>query len=182
MHWLDKLLIFMASLILVVVGLTSLLTGLGIDLKQSLIDLYVNMQNTESGLIWSVTLGGLFIIIGFYLAGRWLGNAKSEDNIILIDTELGSIRISDKVIKAYAERAAKTIEGVVDVKTNVKNTSEGLNIYLNLTTKADVKTSDIAKVIQERVLDYVADKVGTKVAKVEVNIIGIDVQPKSRLN
>ena len=70
----------------------------------------------------------------------------------------------------------------MDVKTNVKNTAEGLNIYLNLTTKADVKTSDIAKVIQERVLDYVADTVGTKVAKVEVNITGIEVQPKSRLN
>ena len=182
MHWLDKFMIFLASLVLVVVGITSLLVGLGINLKQSLLDLYVNMQNTGSGLAWSVTLGGLFIIIGFYLAGRWLGNTKSEDDLIIIDTELGSIRISEKVIKAYAERAAKTIEGVVDVKTNVKNTAEGLNIYLNLTTKADVKTSDIAKVIQERVLDYVADTVGTKVAKVEVNITGIEVQPKSRLN
>ena len=70
MHWLDKFMIFLASLVLVVVGITSLLVGLGINLKQSLLDLYVNMQNTGSGLVWSVTLGGLFIIIGFYLAGR----------------------------------------------------------------------------------------------------------------
>jgi len=182
MHWLDKLLIFLASLVLVVVGITALLTGLGIDFKQPLIDLYENMQNTGAGLIWSVTLGGLFIIIGFYLAGRWLGNAKSDDNFILTDTEFGNIRISDKVIKAYADRAAKTIEGVVDVKTSVKNTAEGINIFLELTTKADVKTSDIAKVIQERVLEYVADTVGTKVATVEVNITGIEAQPKPRLN
>ncbi|HHY19833.1 MAG TPA: hypothetical protein GX522_08045, partial [Firmicutes bacterium] len=59
---------------------------------------------------------------------------------------------------------------------------DGLYIFIDTITETDIKTADIAKVVQERVYNYLQETVGTKVAHIEINISGVEAQPKSRLN
>lgn len=180
MHWLDKLIVFLTALVLVVLGIVILLTGLGVDFKQSILDLLFLMQQ-GNGLIASVVVGGFLVIIGLYLAGRYLGRDR-EEGFLATETEDGQIKIHNRVIVAYAEKAAKTVDGIVNVSTIIRHREDGLYIILDLITRANTKTSDIARVVQEKVLEYVADTIGTKVSKVEVNIVGVETPPKARLN
>lgn len=180
MHWLDKLLIFLAALVLVVIGVSVLLTGLGINLTETVLSVYKMFLGPN--MVYGLVIGGLLTLIGFYLAGRWLGYSREDNDLISVESELGRIRISEQVIKAYVEKAAISVDGIKDVNTKVINQEDGLHIFIEATTKADVKTSDMAKVVQKRVAEFVEDTVGTKVAKVEIHVAKVDAQPKSRLN
>lgn len=180
MHWLDKLLIFLSSLVLVVLGIAFLLSGMGIDFTQSISDIFWMVQGPAA--LWGIVVGGLLILIGFYLAGRFLGQNQEENVLIFEESEYGKIRISERVVKAYIQKAAKSVDGILDAKVRVKNLDDGLYIVIDTITETDIKTADIAKVVQERVYNYLQETVGTKVAHIEINISGVEAQPKSRLN
>ncbi|MDD2431316.1 MAG: alkaline shock response membrane anchor protein AmaP [Firmicutes bacterium] len=179
MNWLDKVLIFLASLVLAVLGITTLLIGLGVDFQNSLLNLYAFL--TSTGLVVSFVTGALLCVIAFYLAGRWLGT-KEEEVGIVAENEIGRVNISERVVKAYSDRAAQSIDGVVSVRSRLRSREDGLHIFLDLTTKANIKTAEIARMVQERVLEYVADSLGTKVSSVEVRISGVEESKPQRVS
>lgn len=179
MNWLDKVLIFLASLVLAVLGITMLLLGFGVDFLNSFLNVHAFL--TSAGLVVSFVVGAVFCVTAFYLAGRWLGSQEEEVGIVA-ENEIGRVNISERVIKAYSDRAAQSVEGVTSVRSRIKSKEEGLYIFLDLTTQASVKTADTARHVQERVLEYVADSLGTKVSSVEVKISGVEESKPQRVS
>jgi len=178
MNWLDKVLIFVASLVLAILGITLILLGLGVDFWNSFAGAHDYLATNA---LVSFLVGAVLCIIGFYLAGNLLGD-KEEEVGIVAENEIGKVNIAERVIKAYAERAAQSVEGVTGVKSKIKSQAEGLSIVLDLSTNTSVKTADTAKHVQERVMEYVSDSLGTKVTSVEVIISSVEESKPHRVS
>lgn len=106
---------------------------------------------------------------------------------------IGSLKISQEVIKSIASVAANEVEGVASVaqtnnvkdvfnikkslssksiKVNINNDMAVIDIYINVND--GVKIQAVSQKVQQKVKDEVQSMTGIAISKVNVHIVGID--------
>ncbi|MDP9728740.1 alkaline shock response membrane anchor protein AmaP [Alicyclobacillus tolerans] len=85
----------------------------------------------------------------------------------------GIIRISYETIEQLANRTGKSIRGVQEFETRVRQTGDGVALFTRVKALPDTELQTLSEQIQLAVKEYVERIAGVHVANVGVNVVHI---------
>ncbi|WP_018132463.1 alkaline shock response membrane anchor protein AmaP [Effusibacillus pohliae] len=101
----------------------------------------------------------------FFRAG-----GSKEPQSIVHKTEHGDVRISLQTLESLADRAARLVRGVSELKTKVRPAEAGVRIGLRVSVDPDLDIPQITTSVQQKVKDYVESTAGVSVQNVVVYV------------
>lgn len=128
-----------------------------------------------------VSLVGLaeLLIAGYVLA--WSVRRRHAARAIIQETDLGTVRISLKAVEALVQRAARQVQGVREVKVDLRQDKQGLSILLTVTVAPDEALPAVSDEVQRRVGQYITETVGVTVSRVSVTFRAVVEPGKTRV-
>lgn len=152
-----------SSLLLLVIGL-ALIYGNLVDRdfgSQILIYLQIPIIGMIVGLIMTIS-----VIM------RWVsGVGRRTDGFIDFELEQGSVGISTKAIKDFAEQTAKEFSAVKNVDTKLIRNRGQLDIVLRVKVESGNPIPELSQVIQQRIRENMSESLGIdQINKVIIHI------------
>ena len=173
MKFLDRLINFVFSLIMIVV---------------SVIVLLVIFNFTDSGYVnglindyvWNIeykTIVGVVAAIVF-LAGLkttiFLSDFKKKRKVpIMVSTDNGNVQIASETIESTAKAVANSHEEVKEVNAKMLNKNKGVDIYMSLLVSQDTNIRALTREIQQEVKEKVHDTTGVLVLNTDIKVKNI---------
>ncbi len=127
-----------------------------------------------------------FTLLAFvvFVLALWvfLLNLIKSNNVKTITRpgEIGEYRISFEALENLVLQATRNIKGVRDTKTRLSLETEGLVIYLKITSFPDMKIPELVEELQRAVKNYVEDISGVDVVEVKVLVDNISKDLKKK--
>lgn len=119
-----------------------------------------------------VCLFGFMFILSIALP--LLGRERTGGSVIALKNPLGEMEISQKAICGFIQRVGKEVEGVEDIKANIKLAEEGVDVYLTLSAQAQGEIPRLIDELQTVVKNYLNNTVGIEnVREVKVRVAKI---------
>lgn len=171
---LDKLLLFIYSLIILAASFAALGIAAGVVPEDDALD-FVREElyggwgvRTAVIVVSAITL--LISLRFLYVALRRGGGAAAS-----IDqrTEIGDIRISLETVENLALKAASRQRGVQDLRARIRVTDAGVDISIRAVVDGDSPIPALTEEMQRAVRDYVEEITGIPVANVAVFVANI---------
>ncbi|KKN15564.1 hypothetical protein LCGC14_0984820 [marine sediment metagenome] len=122
---------------------------------------------------------GIFIcLFGFLfvlsIALPLLTREKRESAVVSLKNPLGEMEISQKAICGFIQRIGKGVEGVEDIKADIKLAEEGVDVYLTLSAQGQGEIPRLIDELQTVVKNYLNNTVGIEnVREVKVKVAKI---------
>ncbi len=122
---------------------------------------------------------GIFIcLFGFLfvlsIALPLLTRKKRESAVVSLKNPLGEMEISQKAICGFIQRIGKGVEGVEDIKADIKLAEEGVDVYLTLSAQGQGEIPRLIDELQTVVKNYLNNTVGIEnVREVKVKVAKI---------
>lgn len=137
----------------------------------SLVDLRLLWTSLERmhGSLETVLLAVLLAIFSLLIFVLSFRRGESVETL-LSHSQLGELRICFKAIENLVLKAARTVDGVREVKTRMMQTENGLTIFLRAITFPDLDIPQVSTELQAAVKEYVEKTTGASVAEVKVMI------------
>jgi uncharacterized alkaline shock family protein YloU len=85
----------------------------------------------------------------------------------------GLVRISHDTLEQLSDKTGKSIRGVHDFATRIRQVSDGVILYTKVRALPDVELQALSEQVQTSVKDYVERIAGVRVAAVSVNIVQV---------
>ncbi len=121
--------------------------------------------------IFVCLFGFLFILS---IALPLLGREKREGAVVSLKNPLGEMEISQKAICGFIQRIGKGVEGVEDIKADIKLAEEGVDVYLTLSAQGQGEIPRLIDELQTVVKNYLNNTVGIEnVREVKVKVAKI---------
>jgi len=121
--------------------------------------------------IFVCLFGFLFVLS---IALPLLTREKRGGTVIPLKNPLGEVEISQKAICGFIQRVGKGVEGVEDIKANIKLAEEGVDVYLTLSAQAQGEIPRLIDELQTVVKNYLNNTVGIEnVREVKVKVAKI---------
>ncbi len=122
---------------------------------------------------------GIFIcLFGFLfvlsIALPLLTRGKREGAVVSLKNPLGEMEISQKAICGFIQRIGKGVEGVEDIKADIRLVEEGVDVYLTLSAQGQGEIPRLIDELQTVVKNYLNNTVGIEnVREVKVKVAKI---------
>ena len=160
MKLLDRLLLWVLSVLAVVLGLLLII----LVLFPSLAWLQVTVVRIVVG---ALSLLSILCAIALHLrrAARQRGEAA-----LVNEGENGSAYVTLNVISDMARRIAQEAEGVRTCKSAVKNNGSGVDVELDMALNPGVAVAPLAAMLQERLKNRIFEMTGIRVGKVSIMV------------
>jgi uncharacterized alkaline shock family protein YloU len=169
----DKLLLFLYSIVIGVISLFMLSIGFGWITESWLNDMVVETYRLSSIQITLAATGIILFLMSlrFFVVSLHRGSATSPS----IDqrTEFGDIRISIETIENLALKAATRQRGVKDLRARVQVTDAGLDIVLRAVIDGESSIPVLTEEIQKAVKEHVEEITGIPVINVAVFVANV---------
>ncbi|MDI6870025.1 MAG: alkaline shock response membrane anchor protein AmaP [Bacillota bacterium] len=176
---LDRVLLVLIFLALFVKGVLMLAVGLvGWDPRPWLADAGQAMLGPYRA--ETAVIGLAELAIAWYVLA-WSARRRHMSRALIRETELGTIRISLKAVENLVQRAARQVQGVRDVKVDLRADKQGVSIHLAVTVLPDSAIPAISDELQHRVERYIAETVGVTVSRVAVTFRAVAEVGKARV-
>ena len=156
----DRILLFLFSLAVAILAVLAGAQTFGVD--------WLNWLLEEYSLQLLISTLALFLLALRFLTFR-TGDTK-EPQAIVHKTEHGEVRISLQTLESLADRAARLVRGVNDLKTKVRPVEAGIRIAVRITVDPDLDIPQITASVQQKVKDYVETTAGVTVQNVIVYV------------
>ena len=182
MKFLDKLINFVFSLIMVVVSVVVLLVVF--DFTSSS---YIN--GLINDYVWNSKYETIVMVVSIivFLAGLkttiFLSDFKKKRKLpIMVSTDNGNIQIASETIESTAKAVARSHEEVKDVNAKMVGKNKGVNIYMSLLVSQDTNIRAITREIQEEVKNKIHDTTGVLVLNTDIKVKNIVEKNKKVVN
>ncbi|GAH81674.1 unnamed protein product [marine sediment metagenome] len=121
--------------------------------------------------IFVCLFGFLFVLS---VALPLLAREKREGGVVSLKNPLGEMEISQKAICGFIQRIGKGVEGVEDIKANIKLAEEGVDVCLTLSAQGQGEIPRLIDELQTVVKNYLNNTVGIEnVREVKVKVAKI---------
>ncbi|WP_281886669.1 alkaline shock response membrane anchor protein AmaP [Paenibacillus sp. YYML68] len=170
---LDKLLLFVLTIVIIVSAVMLLLAATGVIPLQSahnFVEAVYRDLNTALIFIGITTAVGLLAIRFLFLSVR-----REKSSVASIDqrTDFGDIRISLDTVENLALKAAGRSRGVRDLRARVKVSPSGLEIVIRSIVDGEMSIPTLTEEMQGSVKRHIEDITGIPVAQVTVFVANI---------
>lgn len=106
---------------------------------------------------------------------------KGKNQAVIRHTNFGEVNISLQAIEGMAQKSARVIPGLRDIKALAHNIDEGVVIEINALALSDVNIPEASIKVQQNIKEYVEDCTGINVKEIKVKINNLANQSKSRV-
>ena len=173
MKFLDRLINFIFSLIMLVLSLVVLLVIFNF-IDSSYINDLINHD------VWGEDVRLIVIVTSciVFLAGLkttiFLSDFKKRRKIpIMVSSENGSVQIAQETIESTAKAVARTHEEVKDVNVKMVNKNKGVDVYMSILVVQDTNIRTITRQIQEEVKEKIHETTGVLVLNTDIKVKNI---------
>lgn len=172
MNLFDRFILTIYSLALIVISLFTI--GLFVGLiplgfvQEPLVNLYGNPMSALPYLIVAVIF--LVISVRFFIGSFVFGRPAKQERGIRQRGEFGDVNISIATIQTIAERAARRVKGVRDLKTIVKSLESGNLIELRVSVDGETPIPEITQKLQADVKATIEAIAGVEITEVRVTV------------
>ena len=160
MKMLDRLLLWVLSVLTVILGLLLIL----LVLFPSLTWLQVPAVRIVVGVL------ALFSILSAVALHLRRATRQPGEAALVNDGENGSAYVSLSVISDMARRIAQDCEGVHTCKSTVRNNEGGVDVELEMALNPGVAVAPLAAMLQERLKSRIFEMTGIRVGKVGIMV------------
>ena len=111
-------------------------------------------------------------IVWFILGLRFLFYRISSHDVdfVVLPGEFGNIRISFETIRQLSNRTGKSVKGVQEFDTRVRNGQQGIWLAIRVRVLPDLDLNAMSREIQSAVKEYVENTTGVTVERVTVHV------------
>lgn len=120
-------------------------------------------------------VAGFFALLGVYLLAASLKPDKPRVMVVR-DGPLGEVCMTVPAVKQIILKAARTVEGLRDIKPVVNYTRTGVGVFLHVMINPDYNVPEMMETLQTRVGKYLEDVGGLKVEEIKVLVDDIAAQ------
>jgi hypothetical protein len=134
------------------------------DFWQGIANLSGGAATTAVILSILVALAGLALIILELIPGR-----SEAPHYVVRKGELGAVTVAHKSVRQLAQHEAAQIPGVREVRTDVRNGSDGIHITAHASLAPDTVASTVGEQLQANIQEAVQRHIGQPIAEVRVH-------------
>ena len=173
MKYLDRLINFIFSLVILVLTVIIVLVSAGF-LEYDVVDSFIrnNIFNAENNTITCIIAIVAFcasLKTTFFLSKV---NNKKKSNI-MVDTTHGKIQIAQETIENTAKNVVKDYEAIKDAQVKMVKERKGVNVYMSLLVVPNTNIIELSSKVQDEVKEAIQDTTGVKVNNVDIKIKNI---------
>lgn len=106
---------------------------------------------------------------------------RSKKHAIVRHTAYGEVKITLTALEGMAQKIAKTVDGLREIKASVYPLNEGILIQLHALTTSDLNIPEATVKAQQSIKEYIEEYTGITVAEVKVTIDDVAAISKSRV-
>lgn len=181
MKYLDKLINFIFSLIILVLSIVVIRVSAGF-LEYVEVDNFIRTnifsdENNTITCIVAIVTAIAAIKTTFFLSKT---NVKKK-SAIMVDTNNGKIQIASETIENIAKSAIKDYEEVRDAQVRMIKEKKGVNIYMVLLVLPNTNIIELSSKVQDVVKESIEDTTGVKVNNVDIKIKNITDTRKTKV-
>lgn len=178
MNLFDRFILTLYSLALIVISLFTIglffgLVPLGV-VSDQLVNLYANPVAALPYMIVAILF--LVISVRFFIGSFLFGRPSKQERGIRQRGELGDVTISNATIQTIAERVARKVKGVRDLKTTVNVLESGNLIELRVSIDGETPIPEITQKLQYEVKATVEAIAGVEITEVRITIAEVVTQ------
>lgn len=118
--------------------------------------------------IYAIVIAIVWFVLGLRFLFYRIGS--TDVDYVVLPGEFGNIRISFETIRQLANRTGKTVKGVAEFDTRIRNGQQGIWLAIRVRVLADMDLNAMSKEIQVQVKEYVEQTTGVTVERVTVHI------------
>ncbi len=167
MKFIDRLMVFIAAILLAVLSLMAFSSHIGGLIYAAGDWLYEILMSTwYAAFIFQVVV----MLMMVYLLELAFRTSKGMGRLLKRTTETGDIFVSVGTIEAFAKNLAKEVEGVEDVSLNAKPGKEGLDITLKVTAAKGAILPELTSKLEARIKEALPAQSGFPVKSVRTFI------------
>lgn len=108
-------------------------------------------------------------------------NNKGKSQAVVRHTNFGEVNISLQAIEGMAQKSARTVPGLRDIKAVAHNIDDGVVIEINALALSDVNIPESSTKIQQGIKEYIEECTGVNVREIKVKINNLANQSKGRV-
>ncbi|QGT98961.1 hypothetical protein SYNTR_0368 [Candidatus Syntrophocurvum alkaliphilum] len=165
MIWRTVLILY--SLLLIFISGVALSTALG-GLQLSY---YIELAlATTQNQIILIAVAVLLIGFALWVIVVSLKKKPKPQSVTVTDGVLGQVLITIPAIKVIIMKAVKQVEGLKEIKTDVKNTTNGLTVQMRVLINPDYNVPELSQNIQKTVKEHLHDIGGLSATDINVLI------------
>ncbi|MBB6216626.1 putative alkaline shock family protein YloU [Anaerosolibacter carboniphilus] len=128
-----------------------------------------------------VLIPGFFFIISIRFLMTGLKSHASKNRSIVKHTSYGEISISLNTLEGMAQKSAREINGLREIRATVHPLAEGILIHINALTVPDANIPETTVKVQQSIKEYIEQYSGIEVREVKVSIENIASISKGRV-
>jgi len=175
MRFLEKLLLFIFSLLLVVFGAGFIYTAFARNTVRNGIESFLAGGSIVG---WYLLFAGAFLVIVgvvIFITVCCHSDRKSSGNSRAVAANVagGSINISAAAIDAIIKEASRKVDCIESITANLHDTAEGLHVNTKISVKANTNIIEVAEALKVVVKEQLETTAGLKIAKVTVLVTEI---------
>ncbi|NLV16473.1 MAG: alkaline shock response membrane anchor protein AmaP [Syntrophomonadaceae bacterium] len=119
---------------------------------------------------WIIGAAGIVLaFLGVILMFKLFQREKTSE-IVVKDHAGGKVTITIPAIKQIILKAVKQVEGVREIKPEIKNGTDGVIVTLTLLVNPDYKVPEMTTAIQDKVKALLEEVGGVQVAEVRIRV------------
>ncbi len=167
MSGLLRTILFLYNLILLAVG--GIVAAVALGRPEPMKYLEILLSNQQNRMV--LGSAGIILIILALLVFIPLFKRPPRENDIIIENALsGQISMTTAAAKVIIHKAVQKVQGVKETRTAIKNSAQGLTIYIHMMINPDLSVPDLSKQIQDIVKEDMLHIGGLEVQAVKVLI------------
>lgn len=172
---LDRLIIMLASVLLVITGLALSINAVGWDPTLAVLGAvgYLMTHRVVAGIA-----GLVLLLAGWHLVFYMF--APRQENSIVRETSLGNVSIQYRALENLVVRSTQDVEGIRDVEAQISPKGEGIGINISLNVLPEVRIPELSDQVQELVERNVREVAGIVVTGVSVEVRNVAGQARAQ--
>ncbi len=108
-------------------------------------------------------------------------NNRGKNHSVIRHTAFGEVNISLQAIEGMAQKSARIVPGLKDIKATGKQIDEGIIIEVNALALSDINIPETSIKVQQNIKEYIEEFTGINVKEVKVKINSLANQTKGRV-
>lgn len=169
----DKLLLFLYSIIIAVISAVAVSIGFKWISANLAIDVIDRLYSSSTILLIVAIVGIVMFLISLRFFIVSLSRSSVSSQSVDQRTEFGDIRISIETMENLALKAAMKQRGVKDLRARVHASDAGMDIVLRTVVDGEVSIPQLTEEVQKAVKSYVEEITGIPVTNVSVYVANI---------
>lgn len=167
--FLDRVLIYLFSLIAACLAVLAALRAFGLDLVETFFE---GLSAVAPGLLWKLIVSGLaavVVLLAVYAMVVVTPSRKKKSAFVTLNAdENGQVRVALPAIRELAMQALRGVAGSQDAEIRVYEDSDAISVAVNMNVTSDMHVPTVTMNLQRAIKEHIQKSCGVSVRNVTV--------------